>query len=121
VRAQIGGFAGPAGLDGPRGWLSGLLAALGGDLLLVHEFTVDEKTPRSLKTVRSLKIAAIRYLNSFVKRGGTWFIRQRQIVVDWTKTQGRRRSGIPIAVCRMRFCVRRQQWHVAGGPWAWSQ
>jgi SnoaL-like domain len=53
----------------------------------VHELTVDQKTPRSLNTVGSLKIAAIRYLDSFVKRDGKWFIRQRQVVVDWTETR----------------------------------
>jgi len=31
--------------------------------------------------------AAIRYLDSFVKRDGRWFIRQRQVVVDWTETR----------------------------------
>jgi SnoaL-like domain len=66
-------------VDGARAWAV--------TYCLVHEFTVDEKTPHSLKRVRSLKIAAIRYLDSFVKRDGTWFIRQRQVVVDWTQTR----------------------------------
>jgi ketosteroid isomerase-like protein len=47
---------------------------------LVHELKVDG-------TARSLTIAAIRYLDSFVKRDGRWFIRQRQVVVDWTQTR----------------------------------
>ena len=47
---------------------------------LVHELRIDG-------TARSLMIAAIRYLDSFVKRDGRWFIRQRQVVVDWTETR----------------------------------
>jgi ketosteroid isomerase-like protein len=47
---------------------------------LVHELKVDG-------TTRSLTIAAIRYLDSFVKKNGKWFIRQRQVLVDWTETR----------------------------------
>jgi hypothetical protein len=47
---------------------------------LVHELHVDG-------TARNLMLAAIRYLDSFVKKDGTWFIRQRQVVVDWTETR----------------------------------
>ena len=47
---------------------------------LVHELTVDE-------TAQNLMIAALRYLDSFVKRDGKWFIRQRQVLVDWTETR----------------------------------
>jgi ketosteroid isomerase-like protein len=47
---------------------------------LVHELKVDG-------TAQSLMIAAIRYLDSFVKRDGKWLIRQRQVVVDWTETR----------------------------------
>ena len=47
---------------------------------LVHELRIDG-------TARSLMITAIRYLDSFVKRDGRWFIRQRQVVVDWTETR----------------------------------
>jgi ketosteroid isomerase-like protein len=47
---------------------------------LIHELKVDG-------TARSLTIAAIRYLDSFVKRDGKWFIRQRQVLVDWTETR----------------------------------
>ena len=45
---------------------------------LVHELRTDG-------TARSAMIAAIRYLDSFVKRDSRWFIRQRQVVVDWTE------------------------------------
>ena len=38
-------------------------------------------------TARSSMIAAIRYLDSFVKRDGRWFIRQRQVVVAWIETR----------------------------------
>ena len=47
---------------------------------LVHKLRIDG-------SARSLMIAAIRYLDSFVKRDGRWFIRQRQVVVDWTETR----------------------------------
>ena len=47
---------------------------------LVHELKVDG-------TARSLRVAAIRYLDSFVKIDGKWLIRQRQVVVDWTETR----------------------------------
>jgi ketosteroid isomerase-like protein len=45
---------------------------------LVHELKVDG-------TARSLMVTAIRYLDSFLKKDGKWFIRQRQVVVDWTE------------------------------------
>jgi hypothetical protein len=32
-------------------------------------------------------IAAIRYLDAFVKQGGTWFFSQRKLMVDWTETR----------------------------------
>jgi len=47
---------------------------------LVHELTVDE-------TAHTLMIAALRYLDSFIKKDGKWFIRQRQVLVDWTETR----------------------------------
>jgi hypothetical protein len=37
--------------------------------------------------VRSLMVAAIRYLDSFVKQGGVWFFSQRKLMVDWTETR----------------------------------
>lgn len=37
--------------------------------------------------VRSLMVAAIRYLDSFVKQDGTWFFSQRKLMVDWTETR----------------------------------
>jgi hypothetical protein len=40
---------------------------------LVHELRTDG--------------TAIRYLDSFVKRDSRSFIRQRQVVVDWTETR----------------------------------
>jgi SnoaL-like domain len=38
-------------------------------------------------SARSLMVAAIRYLDSFVKRDGTWFFSQRKLMVDWTETR----------------------------------
>ena len=47
---------------------------------LAHHVKVDG-------SARSLMIAAIRYLDTFVKRGGTWFFSQRKLMVDWTETR----------------------------------
>jgi len=38
-------------------------------------------------SARSLMIAAIRYLDTFVKLDGTWFFSQRRLMVDWTETR----------------------------------
>jgi ketosteroid isomerase-like protein len=38
-------------------------------------------------SARSLMIAAIRYLDSYVKQDGTWFFSQRKLMVDWTETR----------------------------------
>jgi hypothetical protein len=38
-------------------------------------------------TERSLMIAAIRYLDSFVKQDGMWFFSERRLMVDWTETR----------------------------------
>jgi ketosteroid isomerase-like protein len=35
----------------------------------------------------SLMIAAIRYLDTFVKHDGAWFFSQRKLMVDWTETR----------------------------------
>jgi SnoaL-like domain len=38
-------------------------------------------------SARSLMIAAIRYLDSFVKQDGAWFFSERKLMVDWTETR----------------------------------
>jgi hypothetical protein len=38
-------------------------------------------------SARSLMVAAIRYLDSFVKSEGAWFFSQRKLMVDWTETR----------------------------------
>ena len=38
-------------------------------------------------SARTLMIAAIRYLDTFVKQDGTWFFSQRKLMVDWTETR----------------------------------
>jgi hypothetical protein len=38
-------------------------------------------------SARSLMVAAIRYLDSFVKQNGAWFFSQRKLMVDWTETR----------------------------------
>jgi hypothetical protein len=47
---------------------------------LAHHVKVDG-------SARSLMIAAIRYLDSFVKQDGTWLFGQRKLMVDWTETR----------------------------------
>jgi SnoaL-like domain len=59
-------------VDGARAW--------GVTDCLVHLLPFEE-------TARSLMIIAVRYLDSFVKQDGTWFIRHRQVLVDWTETR----------------------------------
>jgi ketosteroid isomerase-like protein len=47
---------------------------------MAHHIAVDG-------SVRSLMVAAIRYLDTFVKQDGTWYFRQRKLMVDWTETR----------------------------------
>src|ERR1700752_3135888 len=47
---------------------------------LAHHVKVDGPA-------RSLMIAAIRYLDEFVKQDGAWFFSQRKLMVDWTETR----------------------------------
>jgi hypothetical protein len=47
---------------------------------LAHHVKVDG-------SARSLMIAAIRYLDTFVKRNGAWFFSQRKLMVDWTENR----------------------------------
>jgi len=47
---------------------------------LAHHVKVDG-------SARSLMIAAIRYLDSFVKQNGAWFFSQRKLMVAWTETR----------------------------------
>jgi hypothetical protein len=56
------------------------LRASGVTWCLVHHLKVEG-------TVHTVMIAAIRYLDSYVKRNSAWLIRQRQVMVDWTATQ----------------------------------
>jgi SnoaL-like domain len=45
-----------------------------------HHVTVDG-------SVRRLMVAAIRYLDTYVKHDGAWFFSQRKLMVDWTETR----------------------------------
>jgi ketosteroid isomerase-like protein len=47
---------------------------------LAHHVKVDG-------TSRSLMIAAIRYLDTFVKLDDTWFFSQRKLMVEWTEVR----------------------------------
>jgi ketosteroid isomerase-like protein len=54
--------------------------ATGVNYCLAHHVKVETAT-------RSLMIAAIRYLDTFVKLDGEWFFKQRKLMVDWTETR----------------------------------
>jgi ketosteroid isomerase-like protein len=47
---------------------------------LAHHVKVDGSE-------RSLMIAAIRYLDTFVKHDGIWYFSQRKLMVDWTENR----------------------------------
>jgi hypothetical protein len=36
---------------------------------------------------RSLMVASIRYLDSFIKTNGKWLFSERKLMVDWTETR----------------------------------
>jgi hypothetical protein len=38
-------------------------------------------------SARRLMVAAIRYLDTFVKHDGAWFFSERKLMVDWTETR----------------------------------
>jgi len=44
-----------------------------------HLFTEDGE--------RKLMVASLRYLDAFVKTGGTWLFAERKLYVDWTETR----------------------------------
>ena len=50
--------------------------ATGEAYTLAHHLTVDGAK-------RSLKIAALRYADAFVKKNGTWLFAERRLYVDW--------------------------------------
>jgi hypothetical protein len=59
-------------IDGARAW--------GVTCCLVHNMKVEG-------TARTVMIAAVRYLDSYLKRDNVWLIRQRQVIVDWAETR----------------------------------
>ena len=36
---------------------------------------------------RTIMLASIRYLDTFVKRDGSWYFAERNLMVDWTETR----------------------------------
>lgn len=60
-------------------WIDGARAS-GVTCCLVHQLNIDA-------TTQVITLASVRYLDSYVKRGGGWLIRQRQVLVDWTETR----------------------------------
>jgi ketosteroid isomerase-like protein len=54
--------------------------ATGESYCIAHHLTVDGDK-------RTLMVASIRYLDSFVKHGDTWLFARRKLMVDWTDTR----------------------------------
>ena len=52
--------------------------AIGETYCLAHHVTVAEGK-------RRLMIASLRYLDTFVKQGGSWLFAERRLYVDWTE------------------------------------
>lgn len=55
--------------------------ATGESYCLAHHVTVDQDGSRTLM------VAAIRYLDTFVKKDGAWLFAERRLLVDWTDTR----------------------------------
>jgi len=47
---------------------------------IAHHLTVDSER-------RTLMLASIRYLDTFVKQDGVWLFAERKLMVDWTETR----------------------------------
>jgi ketosteroid isomerase-like protein len=60
-------------LDGDR--------ATGESYCLAHHLTIDEDGSRTLM------VASIRYVDTFVKQDGVWLFAQRRLMVNWTDTR----------------------------------
>jgi ketosteroid isomerase-like protein len=60
-------------LDGDR--------ATGHGYCLAHHLSIDQDGNRTLM------IASIRYLDTFVKQDGAWLFGERRLMVDWTDTR----------------------------------
>ena len=60
-------------LDGDR--------ATGESYCLAHHLTQDQDGSRTLM------VASIRYLDTFVKQDGAWLFAERRLMVDWTDTR----------------------------------
>lgn len=55
-------------------------AAKGESYCLAHHVLVQDAH-------RSLMVASIRYLDTFVKRDGRWLVSERRLMVDWIETR----------------------------------
>jgi hypothetical protein len=44
-----------------------------------HVFTEDDR--------RKIMIASLRYLDTFLKLEGSWYLAERNLIVDWTETR----------------------------------
>lgn len=60
-------------------WMDGDIPS-GLTYCLAHQVTADGSS-------RSLMIAAIRFLDTLVKRDGVWLSSERKLMVDWTETR----------------------------------
>lgn len=54
--------------------------ATGLSYCIAHHVTIDNGK-------RTLMVAHIRYLDSFVKQNGTWLFAERKLMVDWAETR----------------------------------
>jgi ketosteroid isomerase-like protein len=54
--------------------------ATGESYCIAHHLAVDGEK-------RTLMLAAIRYLDKFVKQDGSWLFAERKLMVDWTETR----------------------------------
>ena len=55
--------------------------ATGESYCLAHHLSVSQDEQRTMM------IAAIRYLDAFVKQNGAWLFAERRLMVDWTETR----------------------------------
>jgi hypothetical protein len=62
-------------LDGDR--------ATGESYTIAHHLFTDDGE-------RKIMIASLRYLDSFVKRDGAWYFEERNLILDWSETRGRK-------------------------------
>ncbi len=95
-----------AAAAGPReqciGRLGTLLAGVG--QALAHHLTIEADR-------RRLMIAALRYIDTFVKVDGEWLFAERLLYVDWTEEH----AGLPRRIERRRRVASARRWPCGEG------